>query len=104
MSYPFVAAISFAAGFAIAAVATSGRGPGQPTPQSVVGDAGGVAVEIDSNQQCFVDAVIGSLNVRFLLDTGADGIYLNRSTAGLLGFGPNINWDDGLVSDIIGHF
>jgi clan AA aspartic protease (TIGR02281 family) len=51
-----------------------------------------VRVPVTDDNQCFVTAssnLGGGRSFRALIDTGADGVYLDRATARLLGFNPS---------------
>jgi clan AA aspartic protease (TIGR02281 family) len=103
MSTFATAAISFVAGVALAAWVTSGHEtappsrPVAPAASPAVSPKNSalpesfrsvVRVPVSDENQCFVTASSRSRNFRALIDTGADGVYLDRATARLLGFNP----------------
>jgi hypothetical protein len=95
-----VAAISFVAGFAFAAWVDAGHGTGPPSrpaaspvspavsPKNPAETFRNVARVTVEENQCFVTASSKGRDFRALIDTGADGVYLDRATARLLGFNP----------------
>jgi aspartyl protease family protein len=103
MSYAATATISFAAGVALAAVAMSGQHAPAPMPQAVETFSRVVRVPVSDENQCFVTARSMSSNFRALIDTGADGFYLNRSVAVLLGFNPARLAFNGRVGTALGE-
>jgi clan AA aspartic protease (TIGR02281 family) len=105
MSTFATAAISFVAGVALAAWVTSGHETAPPSrpadppvspavmPKSPPESFPRVVrVPVTDDNQCFVTAssnLGGGRSFRALIDTGADGVYLDRATALLLGFNPS---------------
>jgi aspartyl protease family protein len=63
---------------------------GELTPtRGQSGNNGGITFTRTADRQFWIDAEINGRAVRFLLDTGASGIILNRQDALRLGFDPN---------------
>ena len=89
-----VAVVAFIAGAALAGIATSGRNDApampQPVPAGVTEKFNRVLrVPVTGDNQCFVTVASKSHTWRALIDTGADGVYLDHNTAQLLGFDPS---------------
>jgi aspartyl protease family protein len=106
MSYGAVAAISFVAGLVIALVAdATNRRPPMPQSESVPVEgkfSRSVRVPVSGDNECLIPARAAGRSFTALIDTGADGVYLDRPTARLLGFDPSRLRYSGTVQDATG--